>query len=147
MKIQDDDRSCGIFAVMNAIRCFDRKASKKIITKHTRTDKDGTDEEGISRAISRLGYTPRAERHRKFPWMWEHLTGCLAIGNPCILSIDGGTHWVVAIGSLGNSVIVIDSENSKKNRKENGIRLFSKKKLSKAWKDSDGFYLIEVIKK
>jgi hypothetical protein len=70
------------------------------------------------RTLRGLGYTPlelrpaartRPKRVEVHTAAWEALRETLAKGHPVILSVDRDEHWVVAAGTLGGRIAVIDS--------------------------------------
>lgn len=154
MKFQRDTWSCGAAVVVNALRVFGVKVNEYTIRGVSGTTRSqGTDEEGIMRAVRAWGFSaaPYTTNSKHNAWEWLH--GKLNHGSPVILCFDSWEHWVVAIGSLDDLVIVIDSANFKVNKKENGTQVYTKKQLMRRWRngrksiDSDRLYAIAVSKR
>lgn len=97
----------------------------------------GTSHKGILTALRHFGgqYGISAAEYespsKNNAWQWIH--GCLLHGRVVILCIDRWSHWVLAIGSCDDRVIVFDPYPSKKNKRENGILTMSKSELMRRW--------------
>jgi ABC-type bacteriocin/lantibiotic exporter with double-glycine peptidase domain len=148
MRIQEHKYSCGAAAVANALRCLGKKVSEGKVRRLARTDKDGTTEFGVLRALDELGYV--GEVH--YSWDAKKLIGvldqCMEAGEPVIIAADDDTHWSLVAGKLGDRYVYIDSDTVKRNVKENGVYVLSIKELLKFWRKPDGeLYAISVSKK
>ena len=148
MKYQRDEYSCGVAAIMNALRCHGKKISEKIIRAHSSTSKDyGTSEHGIKNALERIGFTGIDLAKETGDDAYLCLTEQIESGFPVILVCQRNQHWIVAIGKLGGKVLIFNSSKDKSNKEEQGIHVLDKKSLLKKWKGSnDTFYGI-IVKK
>lgn len=143
MKFQRTTWKCGVYALMNALRCFGTKVSEKRIMAHTSTNKnDGTSEFGILNGILRLGFDQKEIKATSQEEAWAELVASIEVGNPVIINTENARHWVTVIGLIGDSVIVFDSDVilDAENKKENGTRVFDYVKLFKWWNKVDGHY-------
>jgi len=153
MKYQRSSWSCGAAAVVNAIRVFGTKVSEYKVRGLAGTTKEGTDEVGIMNAVRALGFTAAPYTSDSSNNAFQWISGQLIHGSPVILCLDAWLHWAVAVGYLGDRVVVIDSSNFSINKKENGVHIFTKNQLMRRWKNSrksvteDRLYAIVVGKK
>jgi len=135
MKSQHKPWSCGTAAVRNILRIFGVKVSETSLWASAKLTKQfGTSEHGIMDAL-RDNDLVAVEHHfsdKNEAWRWLH--GALSEGKPVILAVECWEHWVIAIGSLGNTgVAVFAPSNFKNNRYENGTYVWNKKKLMYKW--------------
>ena len=135
MKRQKSPWSCGAAVVRNALRVFKCRVSENEIRGIAGTTKQfGTSEKGILSAIRAYGFKA-VEHHiddKEEAWEWLHET--LVEGKPVILCVENWEHWVVAIGSCGNTgIAVFDSSNFKVNLYENNTHVWDKKHLFHKW--------------
>jgi ABC-type bacteriocin/lantibiotic exporter with double-glycine peptidase domain len=150
MRYQEKTYSCGAAVVLNAARCFGKRIPERIIRSIAETTEEGTGEDGIIRALGILGLTAHAFHCPDFGQAVEQIRLGLVTGNPTILCTWNLQHWVLVIGSMDNYTryIVVDSSNSKRNKKENGIRILSTSDLRRSWQMSKGgFYGITIRRK
>ena len=152
MKYQRSTYSCGPASVVNAVRVFGQNVNEYTVRGYAGTDKHGTDENGIMNALRELGYSASSYQTDSSNNAWQWLTGQLIHGSPVILCSEAWQHWVVIVGTLGDRVVLIDSSNTKRNRKENGVKILTKTQLIRTWhnarKNIEGrLYAIAVGKK
>lgn len=86
------------------------------------------DEHAIMRGIGVLGfnYTELRTNESKVARAWDL---------PCaIICVDNLEHWVTVRKLGGNLYMVIDSENVKSNKLENGVHTMSWRGLNRRWK-------------
>lgn len=111
MRMQASQHDCGPTALMNALRAIgiDRGIDElRKLTKATATA--GTSERKLLGGIEKIqGIRPRAHRFKDVALGVAVLRDCLRCGDPLILSVDGGEHWIAAVGLLGVRVLVADS--------------------------------------
>lgn len=152
MKQQNDSYSCGVFALINALRCFGVKVSEKIVRAHAATtEAHGTQEHGIKNALERFGWGWSDLSYGQEGEAWKALSECIESGSPVILSLKRGQHWAVAVGMLGsNRVIVHDSSNDLSVLEENGAFVYTRRQLFTRWTPAPStekkFYGIAVRK-
>lgn len=149
MKFQRSSHTCGPVAIVNACRAMGRKVTEREVRKHTGTTKrEGTTEHGLKNAIERLGYEPHDLRNPKvsaFATLHHFVSG----GEPVILSVEEGRHWVTAVGVVGERVVVFDSWRAKWNMDEAGVWVLDEKQLMRWWipeEDTKTYYGIIVSK-
>lgn len=148
MRFQRTKYSCGPVAIVNAARVFGDKLTEKAVSAHTgTTKKDGTGAFGIHQGLERIGYKFTEHSFVSREEAWSALHDSLTEGSPVILSADVHSHWVVAVGLVGERVILIDSEQVPRNKKENGVWVLTQGQLFKRWtKSQDTYYGISVQK-
>jgi ABC-type bacteriocin/lantibiotic exporter with double-glycine peptidase domain len=83
------------------------------------TTSEGTDEYQLMRALRKLRC--RTSVVKRISTIRKKVLS----GTPVIIHLDEELHWVVVIGCLGTSLIVFDSQKSKGNRAENGVRVLT----------------------
>lgn len=148
MKFQKHTYSCGVFAVINALRAMGTKVTEKRVMAHSGTTPgDGTNEHGIKSALERLGFVGEDIKTESKSEAWNSLTEALAEGSPVILSVDNDQHWVAAVGYCGQHTIVFDSQRTKKNKEENGSPIYGKTQLLHRWGGNEKSFFGIVIKK
>jgi hypothetical protein len=134
---------------MNALRAHGVKVSEKRIMAHTSTTRaEGTSEHGVLNGIERLNFWWDEIKVDDQEEAWTALTESISEGNPVILCVDNANHWITAIGQIGDSIVVFDSDSlDEANRKEHGTHVWTAEQLFKRWKlVNDNFYGISVKK-
>jgi ABC-type bacteriocin/lantibiotic exporter with double-glycine peptidase domain len=149
MRYQTRTYTCGPATIVNALRVFGVRVSEKKVAEHAgTTKKDGTGQFGMLQAVERLGYEFKEILSTNQEEAWVQLNEALGLGNPVILSANGHEHWIVAIALIGTKVVIIDSERTANNKKENGTWILTKGQLfKKMWlKAGDSYYGIVIQK-
>jgi ABC-type bacteriocin/lantibiotic exporter with double-glycine peptidase domain len=137
MRFQTRSYSCGAAAVVNALRCFGKRIAERHIWPLADTTDDGTDEEGILKALSSLGYsTSEVKSVTKKEAVWE-LNQALALF-PVILSVQQEKHWVTVIGMICDRYIIVDPARTERSKAENGVIMMSRRELLKYWIHPNG---------
>lgn len=147
VRYQTTKYSCGPASIANALKCLGKKVQEKNIIKLSNTTKKlGTDEHGIIKAITELGYNNNSFTTTNNNIAWNWIKKELYNGNPVILCVYNWSHWITAIGIMGDLIILIDPARTKRNKKENGILTLNKRDLIKTWKNkqSKNFYAIQI---
>lgn len=141
MKYQKDTYSCGAAAVVNVLRCFGKKIPEKNVRAYSSTtEKDGTDEHGIIAALRAFGLDGTTFQTENKADACALLRKNFQYG-PVIICTQNLQHWVTIIGMVGDwedSYIVVDPARTIENKKENGVRIFTKKQLLKTWQARNG---------
>lgn len=123
MRFQSGPGYCGPAAVVNALRCFGIRAKEAPVATHAGcTAKDGSTEHGLRQALERYGCAHGTIDEKRYAAAEDLLVAHLKTG-PAILLVEGGEHWVCAIGTLGPRVICFDAQNYKWNKAENGVHV------------------------
>lgn len=150
MKLQRDSYSCGVYAIMNAAKCFGIDLKRRDITKYSKTSREkGTNEKGVIDALDGNGLHGedfifhKYERIEAYELLDEVLAGPGI--NPIILSVDDDNHWVTLIGKLGSKYIIYDSDGSKWNREENGVQLLTTSELEERWRSKKHTYYCIIV--
>jgi ABC-type bacteriocin/lantibiotic exporter with double-glycine peptidase domain len=110
MRLQSTSFTCGPVAVVNAIAALDDTEFAEEVVRELAgtTATHGTNPRQIRQAIKKLGYTTEkfdAPSHLA----WRLLRGYLAEGIPVIMSVDKDSHWITAVGLIGERVLLADS--------------------------------------
>jgi ABC-type bacteriocin/lantibiotic exporter with double-glycine peptidase domain len=148
VKFQRDPYSCGVFAILNALRALGHNLSEKRIRAHTGTTKaDGTAEHGIKQALERLSFDYEEVNETDFSMASERIVEAMEAGHAAILLVQSGQHWAAAIGSNGWHLVIFDSQRTKKNKAEQGVHVLGGKKLQKFWTPYQGKFYALIVKK
>lgn len=146
MKLQNDSFSCGVYAVMNAARCFGIILSKKKILKHSNTSyRNGTNEKGILNALQNNNLAGKPFTVYEFV-AFDKLNKSLKNDNPVIIYLPKEEHWCTVIGRMNDKYVIYDSDNASWNKREHGVQILTKEELKKRWKAERSFYGIIVSK-
>lgn len=141
--IQTTDFNCGPTSLHNALWLLGKRVPIRTVQKLCQTDpKLGTDEYKIINAITSLGYKSVIHNFTSF----QEFEQSSSFSFPAICAVDNSSHWIVLLGMVGDRYIVLDSSNSQKNIKKNGIWSYSTKEWAKRWKDkkSKTFFAITL---
>ncbi len=119
---------------MNALRALGVRVSEQRVARYSETtQKFGTSERGIIDALRAVDATAiefhSSDRNEAYRWLQATLTS----GKPVILCVENWEHWIVAIGTLGDRIVIVDSANFKRNVAENGCHVWSKRHLLHQW--------------
>jgi ABC-type bacteriocin/lantibiotic exporter with double-glycine peptidase domain len=146
MRFQRTTFTCGPAAIVNALRSLGVRVSERRVRAHSATTEEhGTNAHGLRSALERLGFNGVELLGEKEGPAWQQLTDALLSGFPTILLVDRWQHWITAIGSIGDNVIVFDSKRTKKNREENGVHVISRKELFERWHVDDNKFHYGII--
>lgn len=111
MQQQKTDYDCGPAALHNALHVLRSRVSLKRISELAGTSEaEGTDEEGLKRAILAFGFVFDEIAYLNASKAWGHLWFSLLAGRPVLLCVDRFSHWVVAIGFCGKTILLFDSQ-------------------------------------
>lgn len=134
MKAQQKPGWCAPASLQNALRLLGKQVGQARLAKLMgTTEEDGTDEQGIIRAVLALGY-------QVDPWgsTSDKMAFTLLDANigkrPHILCIDKWQHWVVCAAKTGERYIVIDSSNEPYAKSENQVLVMAPRALRKRWR-------------
>lgn len=108
--MQDTAANCGPASLANALAAIDIKRSQDelaVMCKTTATE--GTSAKRIVAAITALGRKPLVLREKRAEVAILFLSHWLSQGRPAVLCVDSWSHWVAAIGLMGDRVLVADS--------------------------------------
>lgn len=147
MRYQTHNYDCGPFAVFNALRSVGIRANIAKITKlAVTTPAEGTNENGIIAALKFYGIEPRIFASTNSTDLWNELaikklhknkeTGDeFNIKFPIIACINNYAHWVVILAYLVDydRFVIIDSNNTKTNKAENGVHVVTYDTLIRRW--------------
>lgn len=134
MHFQQTEWSCGPASVQNALEVLHRRVSQASLYEVCgTTEGDGTDEDGIKRAL--LANRCTVDEWRSSCWRdserWLRLS--LRAGRPAILCTDRWSHWVCAIGMVGADVLVFDPARESLNLARAGLTACRPKILQRRW--------------
>lgn len=141
MRYQLRSYSCGPASVVNALLAVGKRAGERSARAASGCDESGTDHNGVIAALRQFGLTVHEfnDNSRSRAWTWLH--GSLSQGRPVILATDKWQHWVTAVGTLGDRVVIVDATNSVWNVRENGTHLMPRLSLLKRWRGAgEGSY-------
>lgn len=148
MRFQETKSSCGAAAIRNVLKCFGKNVGEHRLRQLAGTDEDGTSEAGVLDALTHLGYHNEVYETMKTGHAKAALSKYLKEGCPVIIAVDQDTHWATVVGMLGKRYVLVDSERTVKNKKENGVHVLDIRGLFRRWRKPDGsMYGIAVSRK
>lgn len=136
MKLQERKYSCGAAAVRAALYTLGhKKLSEAAIRKRSGTTPEGTDEEGIIKAIESYGHRAKEYEFSSAKEAWNWLKGTLGHGRPVLICSDEWRHWIAALGRLGGKIWIFDPDSTTppRRRRYSGLELMSETELSSRW--------------
>ncbi len=140
MKLQNARHNCGAVALINALMAAGHQSpnedgmAKIAKTSPTR----GTSSKGLRNALETLGLSEAVLSTKSALMAAEALIGCLQGGSPVLLCVDGGSHWVAAVGKLGSRFLVADSAEAEL------VLSLSREELLCRWGNDGNYYGIVV---
>lgn len=137
MRYQSNPDNCGPAVILNALRCYGKRVSERSVAKLAgTTPENGTDEHGIQEALAQLSYSCEGFSGKSRELAWDWLWGQLCLARPVIVNTWAGQHWACVVGCVAGRVILVDSSNTKSNKKENGIHIYGKVEFLKKWRNT-----------
>ena len=152
MKYQNRDWWCGPTAIQNALRALGRRVGQESIAALCGTTEEGSDESDLLRGLGRMEIpcTVFEDSDPKVARYW--LDKKLNQGYPVLLCVDHWDHWVCVIGAAGDRYILIDSERTPNNLRENGVHVLVPKTVLRRWRagrkvcgGGERFYAIALV--
>jgi predicted double-glycine peptidase len=134
VRYQQNEYSCGPASVQNALIVLgERPSQAKLALIAGTTEADGTDEDGVVRAILAAGYQADVVATSDPRKAWAHLVYSLMVGRPLVLCTARWGHWICAVGTCGKRIIVADPARLPNLMRENGIVVMNRDRLLKLW--------------
>jgi len=134
MKSQQHPWTCGAAVVRNALRAFGKKVSEGEVRIQAGTTRDyGTSEHGIMNALRAfdMDFEEAGFHMTGEAWFWLHEQ--FEKGRTVITCVENWEHWVLALGSAGDRIVIFDSSNWKYNIYENGTHLWDFDRMMFKW--------------
>lgn len=108
---QEKKYSCGASAIRNCISALNGIVpSEKYVRRIAKTTINGTDEEGIIRAMFKLGYTCEFFSSKNAVSYKNKLLKILKSGKVAIALFESQMHWVAVTGYNNKKITFIDSD-------------------------------------
>lgn len=155
MRVQNDDWSCGLAAVQNAMEVHRVAVSRRrLLSLCAANEDDGTPHDEIKRALLALGCAIDEFEHIDFAESEAWLRASLLAGRPVILCVDRWGHWITVIGIVGRQFLLFDPAGwSEWRDATNGLIIANSRALRKRWETAkrvrgrlERFYGIGVAK-
>lgn len=137
--MQDTQANCGPASLSNALAAVGTARSQDelaVMCKTTATE--GTSAKRMLAALTALGRKPLVIREKRAETGVLFLCHWLSVGRPAILCVDNYTHWVAAVGLLGDRVLVADSADNEL------VLSLSRAELADRWGGTGTFYGIVI---
>lgn len=135
MRYQKTEFYCGPASVQNALFVLGRKVSQdRLAAAGGTTEEHGTDEDGIKRMALWAGCELDEFGTEADGLAADWVYGSLTAGRPVVLCVDRWSHWVVAIGILGDRVVLFDPARYRHNTDRLGTFTLPMRKLLKRWR-------------
>lgn len=136
MRMQDSQATCGPSALSNALSAVGmaRSAAEcEVLCQANATT--GTPPASMVKAVRSVdGVTPRLIRETRPEVAVLKLLALLDHGRPVLLVVDSSSHWVAAVGRLGDRVLVADSADLEL------VLSYTPDELAARWRDGKTFY-------
>lgn len=147
MRFQEQKFSCGAAAIRNVLKCFGINLGEHRLRLIAGTDEQGTDEEGVVGALEALGFKVVIHETNLVGEAKKLVAKAVKAEQPLIIAVDKDTHWAAIVGMLGGRYVIVDSERTVKNKKENGVHVIGTRELFRRWRKPNGtMYGISVSK-
>lgn len=132
MKFQPNEYWCGPAAMAAATRALGKPVGQTSLAKLAGTTEEGTDEEGVKRALIARGFQvdPFGTNIQLVAKRWVY--GHLAVGNPIIVAINRWSHWVTLLGTLGDKIVLFDPGRWEY-RVQSGVSVYTWSRLCRRW--------------
>lgn len=125
MELQKRGYSCGPAALRAVLYVYGRSFSEAGVRRWAGTTPEGTDEDGIKKAIAHYGFRQREHQTSSIRDATNWIKGNLRKGNPMLLCVDAEAHWIAVVGMLGKKIMVFDPAKKKNGRlRYSGLRLY-----------------------
>lgn len=136
--VQKSGFSCGAACLRNALQILGRIVDENEVRRRARTTpQDGTSETDLIRAMRAYGYRARegrfTDRRADADAAWDWLLSELDAGRPVILNVDNLSHWVLAVGRLGDKVAISDPQRVGRIVPGRVLKLYGRRTLMKRW--------------
>ena len=143
MRMQSSQANCGPTALYNAGCALGKKLDLNAVEKACRTTAtEGTSARKMKSALERLGFHLGCEiRESRDEVATLFLRNWLDCGYAVVITVDGDSHWVAAVGRMGCQYLLADSADN-----ELVIGL-SEGELVQRWRNPEtkrGFYGLAV---
>ena len=135
MQFQERLFSCGPAAVRAALYVLGHNnISEATLRRRAGTTPEGTNEQGLMRAIRSFNHKPKEYQSESRRASWSWLKTCLSKGKPVLLCVDQWDHWVAAVGTLGGKVLIFDPGIPPGRRKKySGLEIYNEQELHPRW--------------
>ena len=134
MRYQTTEYNCGPAALQNALKALRKHVTQDKLAELAGTTTDGTDDEGLKRAVVALGFGVDEISCTSQGQAFGRLYGALLVGRPVVLCVDRWSHWVTAIGCIGTRVLLAEPGRYPYSVRENGLYVLDKDRLCKRWR-------------
>jgi ABC-type bacteriocin/lantibiotic exporter with double-glycine peptidase domain len=109
MRMQDTAANCGPASLSNALQAIGITRTQAECEELCKTSgTDGTSIRGFQTALKSLGLHRKPINERRWDVSLLLLLSYLHDGHAAVLSVDGGEHWVAAVGVIGDRVLIAD---------------------------------------
>jgi ABC-type bacteriocin/lantibiotic exporter with double-glycine peptidase domain len=126
MRFQQSNFTCGPASILNAFLALGARQlpTEKVMAQLAQClPNTGADVFDVAAAITLLGFRVAETRSP------EDVEFYIKQGCPVLLVAYQDTHWVTVVGLFGDRWVVVDSDNSRRNKKENGTFVLAHKDL------------------
>lgn len=108
MRLQDTQANCGPASLHNALAAIGiHRTQDELEALCKTTGTAGTSPRNLQAAIRALGRVPVVINERRDEVAVLMLDAWLREGRPVVLCVDGGSHWVAAVGTLGRTQVLV----------------------------------------
>jgi ABC-type bacteriocin/lantibiotic exporter with double-glycine peptidase domain len=135
MRLQDTQANCGPASLSNALQAVGVIRSQGECEQLCKTTGvAGTTSKNIIAAVKAVGRNPLVIDEKRAETAALFLDHWLRSGRPAVLCVDDWTHWVAAIGVLGDRVLVADPADNEL------VIVLSRARLVERWGCKNRYY-------
>lgn len=139
MRLQSTQANCGPASLLNALVALGiSRTEDELATLCKTTGTEGTSPRNLMAAIRALGRSPELINEKRMDVAIMFVETWLREGRPVILCVDGDTHWVTAVGSMGKRIIIADPADNEL------VLSYSRSDLVDRWGSGGRYYGIVV---
>lgn len=110
VRLQPNSWFCGPASLRHVILAYGKRADVRRLAKLARTTKrKGTSDNGMRRALGKLGYRAFWNCFPTAPLAKEAMRNYLHAGYPILACVDRMEHWIVAIHATARHITICDS--------------------------------------
>lgn len=128
MRFQDNQSNCGPASLSNALQALGITRTQDECARLCKTTgTDGTSAKNLLSAARAVGRDPLVLNERRADVAMLFLDNWLRMGRSAVLVVDDNSHWVAAVGLLGDRVLVADPADNEL------VLTYSRAKLADRW--------------
>ncbi len=135
MRLQDTQANCGPASLSNALQAIGVIRTQDECARLCKTTgTEGTSAKGLLAATRAVGREPLVINERRPDVAVLFLDNWLRVGRSAVLCVDHSSHWVAAVGVLGERVLIADPADNEL------VTSLPRAKLAERWAGPNRYY-------